>query len=542
MRKHLLTLTTALLFMVGAASAQSFEWGTATWNIQDGTVYDGIDQLNAEGIVLTYPNPTDYTLTMLNMVAVNYNLYVDDATEPIKASASARGNTVVRFDYDYVEGHSYKIETTGALLAQVNLATFSADTLSTDDTSYTISFVVKGPELVKTIEVEGTMALTIVDQNTQLTYSALDTQEITQALGIDDISQAMVYGLNLNGSYNIHHGPDYYDGWRDADGEYTLWGGGYNTYAGHNAYPAVYCIKITPQADSIYYFFYDYWKLYDPNDPGEQGGSGIVQSRNRAPETSYHTILWDWDNGDGTTTTYTRFYRCDEGKDYKASFAVVANKRMVRIDATLHFVSQDDYAAYLNALNGHVYNGYLASGIAMMQAPGAPVQQLEEEQTVTISNPDEEGRANVIFSGFTMPMFASPTGELTIPVTVTKNADGSTTYEASDVVVGIARGQMVMNYVAALTGKQDSDEATPVITLTLTQATVITAVFAETSAKANEVLDNHYTTLIGITAVRSSEPAAASYGLDGTMLTAPRKGVVIQRQADGTMRKVLMAR
>ena len=77
---------------------------------------------------------------------------------------------------------------------------------------------------------------------------------------------------------------------------------------------------------------------------------------------------------------------------------------------------------------------------------------------------------------------------------------------------------------------------------TLTQATVITAVFAETSAKANEVLDNHYTTLTGITAVRSSESAAASYGLDGTMLTAPRKGVVIQRQADGTMRKVVMAR
>lgn len=541
MRKHLLTLTTALLFMVGGASAQSFEWGTATWNIQDGTVYDGVDQLNAEGIVLTYPNPTDYTLTMLNMITVDYNLYVDDATEPIMAVASARGGTAVNFSYDYVEGHSYKIETLGATLVQVNLATFSADTLTSDATSYSISFVVKGPELVKTIEVEGTMALTIVDQNTQLTYSALDTQEIAQALGIEDISQAQVYGLNLNGSYNPYHA-DYFDGWRDADGEYTLWGGGYNTYAGHNAYPAVYCIKITPQADSLYYFFYDYWKVYDPDDTGEQGGSELVQSRNRAPETSYHSILWDWDNGDGTTTTYTRFYRCDEGKDYKASFAIVANKRMVRIDATLHFVSQEDYAAYLNALNGHVYNGVIASGIAMMQAPGAPVQQLEEEQSVTISNPDEEGHANVTFSGFTLPMFASPTGELTIPVTVTKNADGSTTYEASDVVVGIARGQMVMNYVAALTGKQDSDEATPVITLTLTQATVITAVFAETSAKANEVLDNYYTTMTGITTVRSSEPSATSYSLDGTTLTAPRKGVVIQRQADGTMRKVLMAR
>lgn len=540
MRKHLLALTTALLFMVGGASAQSFEWGTATWNIQDGTVYDGVDQLNAEGIVLTYPNPTDYTLTMLNMIAVDYNLFVDDDTEPIQLTASARGVTAVNFDYGYVEGHRYKIETTGATLVQVNLATFSADTLTTDDTSYSISFVVNGPELVKTIEVEGTMALTIVDQNTQLTYSTLDTQEIAQALGIDDLSQAQVYGLNLNGSYNPYHA-EYFDGWRDADGEYTLWNGGYNTYAGHNAYPAVYCIKITPQADSIYYFFYDYWKLYDPNDPDTQEGSG-VQSRRKAPETSYHSILWEWDNGDGTTTTYTRFYRCDEGKDYKASFAIVANKRMVRIDATLHFVSQEDYAAYQNAQNGHVYNGVIASGVAMMQAPGAPIQQLEEEQTVTIGNPDENGQANITFSGFTMPMFGSPTGELTIPVTVTKNADGSTSYAANDIVVGIARGQMVMNYNASLSGKQDSDEATPVIVLTLTQATVITAVFAETSTLANEVLEDYYTTMTGISTVSSREHQGASYSIDGTRLTAPRQGIIIQRQADGTMRKVLMVR
>lgn len=537
MRKHLLALTTSLLLLVGGASAQTFEWGTATWNIQDGTVYDGIDELNAEGIVLTYPNPANYTLTFFNVLVVDYNLYIDDATEPVKAAATAQGSTAVVFDYNYVEGHSYKIETTAAHLAQVNIATQSTDTVATDDTSYTISFVVKGPELVKTIEVEGTMALTIVDQNAQLTYSLLDTQDIAQALGIEDLSQAQVYGLNLNGSYNTHHA-DYYDGWRDADGEYTTWSGGYNTYAGHNAYPAVYCIKITPQADSIYYYFYDYWKVYNPDDPDSTGGTG-VQSSNKAPETSYHSILWEWDNGDGTTTTYTRFYRTDEGNDYKASFAIVANKRMVRIDATLHFVSQEDYAAYMNAQNKQVYNGVIVSGIAMPDAPGTPIMKVEEEQTLTISAPDAEGQAFITFSGFVMPMFGTPTGELTIPVTVTKNDDGSTSYECSNAVVSILLGQMAMNYVASISGTQDSDEATPVIVLTLSQASVITSVFAASSELANATLDTHYSTLTGITNVHSNTAMGTSYSLQGIKLTAPSKGISIQRQADGTMRKVV---
>ena len=500
--------------------------------------YDGVDALNAEGIVLTYPNPANYTLTFLNIISVDYNLYIDDATVPVTAVATAQGSTAVVFDYNYVEGHSYKIETTAAHLSQVNLATYTTDTLATDDTSYTISFVVNGPDLVKTIEVEGTMALTIVDQNAQLTYSLLDTQDIAQALGIDDLSQAQVYGLNLNDSYNTHHA-DYYDGWRDADGEYTTWNGGYNTYAGHNAYPAVYCIKITSEADSILYYFYDYWKVYNPDDPDSTGGSGVQSRSNKAPETSYHSILWDWDNGDGTTTTYTRFYRTDEGKDYKASFAIVANKRMVRIDATLHFVSQEDYATYLNAQNGQVYNGVIASGIAMPDALGAPIMKAEEEQTVTIGTPNDEGQADITFSGFAMPMLGMPTGELTIPVTVTKNDDGSTFYEASNVVVSIYRGLMVMNYNASISGTQDSDEATPVIVLTLTQATAITSVFAETSELANAALDSHYSTMTGITNVRSNTAMGTSYSLNGILLTAPGKGISIQRQADGTMRKVV---
>jgi hypothetical protein len=168
-------------------------------------------------------------------------------------------------------------------------------------------------------------------------------------LNIQDISEAKVYGLNLNGSYNDHHA-DYYDGWRDADGEYTTWRGGWDTYHGHNAYPAVYSIKITEKADSIHYFFYDYWREYDPNDPDEIGG-GSMGSR-RAPKTSYNSILWEWDNGDGTTTTYRRNYRCDEGKDYKASFIIIANKKAVQINATLHFISQEDYKTVITDIAG----------------------------------------------------------------------------------------------------------------------------------------------------------------------------------------------
>ena len=222
MKKTLLTLAVAFTTLL-SANAQTWEWGTATWNIEDGRVYENLDDLNLEGIVLTYPNPANYTLTFFNMLAVSYDLYIDNATEPVQAFASARGTGAapefvnVVFNYEWAEGHSYKIVTTGAAVAQANLATYTTDTLSLSSDSYTVSFSIKGKELVKTIEVEGTMALTITDQYNPLTYSLIDVNSITAALGIDDISQATIYGLNLNGSYNADF-IGLYDGWRDPDG------------------------------------------------------------------------------------------------------------------------------------------------------------------------------------------------------------------------------------------------------------------------------------------------------------------------------------
>jgi len=350
--KHLFTFIVALATTLGA-SAQQFKWGTAQWNIQDGAVYESIDDFNLEGLVLTYPNPSNYTLTFFNALGVSYNLYVDDATEPVEASASSRQSTAVTFNYNWAEGHSYKIVTTGAALVQANLATYTTDTLSLNTDSYTISFSIKGPELVKTVEVEGTMSLSIIDQEWQKTFSLVDVAAINQALGISDISEATIYGLNGNGSYNPNY-IDPFDGWRDADGEFTVWsgnaGGGVYNLLGHNPYPAVYSIKLNETADSVFYYFYDYWRDYDPTEPDTM--PAVTRARKRAPETSYNTVIWDWENEDGTITQYRRSYRCDEGKDYKAQFAIIANKKYVLLNATLHFVSQEAYAEYLKEQEG----------------------------------------------------------------------------------------------------------------------------------------------------------------------------------------------
>ena len=353
MKKTLLILFAA--FTTLAAQAQTFEWGTATWNIQDGRVYESIQEFNADPVTLTYSNPSGYTLTYVNILAINYDVYIDDATEPIEAGSSCQQGTDIALSYDFPEGHDFRIVVKQALLAQANIATRTTDTLSINSDSYTISFRINGPEIVQTYNYEGTMSLAITDQEWWLTYSLLDPTAICRDLGINNISEAQLLGLNVNGSYNgsfldPQYGAAYFDGWRDADGEYTTYWGGYNQIASHNAYPAVYCIKLNETCDTIKYYFYDYWRLYNPDDPGEIPGTGSGVKRNgpqRAPETHYYSIIWDWENEDGTITQYTRSYRCEEGQDYSASWIFKADKKAVKINATMHFVSQEAYAEYL---------------------------------------------------------------------------------------------------------------------------------------------------------------------------------------------------
>ncbi len=363
MRKLLLTILICVSAVVSGSAQKTFEWGTPTWNIEDGWTFESYEDYAQSGVVLTYSNPANYTLTYFNIIAVDYLVYKDGVEVADTAVSTCQGNTArkdmpVKLDYDFLEGHSYKVVTTGAKLAQANLATRVTDTISVNTDSYTISFTIKGPELVKTINVEQRMSLAIENQEDPLTFSLINTDEVLELLGIPSIYDATIYGLQSNGSYVpydwITTATAYsFDGWRDADGDYTNWGGGYNQFSKHNAYPAVYSIKLNETCDTVKYYYYDYWRDYDPNEPEEMGGSGINPVKGRAPEavdirkapdTHYNYVIVDWyDEENDTLYQFRRNYRCDVGSDYKASFVVKTSEKYVQINATMHFVSEEDY-------------------------------------------------------------------------------------------------------------------------------------------------------------------------------------------------------
>ena len=337
-------LTTAKFSTSGASGDEPgddtdpsvFTWGTAIWNTADNAVYDGIEAFEAAGLTLSYPNPSGFALNFLNVLLVEFDLFVDGSTEPIKATSSAQGSTDVLISYPFVEGHQYKIVTTKAQLCQANLSTYTTDTLTTNEDSYSISFTINGPALQKTIDVEGWMSLAIVNQDYTKTISTVDVADICATLGISDISEATMHALRPNGSYCDYM--DYFDWWRDADGDFTPYNAGYNSVFGHNAYPAVYCIKVNETADTVTYYFYDYWTVIEE---GENNGGGSIVTR--APQTVYSNDTVDWENEDGTITQYRRSYRVVEGEDYVSEVMYVANGKSVILRATLHFVSEEEW-------------------------------------------------------------------------------------------------------------------------------------------------------------------------------------------------------
>lgn len=521
MKKSLLTLLVALVAVLSASAQTTFEWGTATWNIENGKSYADIQQYKDTPVTLTYPNPNNYTLTMFNVVAVDYDVFVDNSTEAIAASSTAQGNTAVEISYAFVEGHSYKLNVKKAYLVQINIATRTTDTLSVNNDAYSISFSIAGPELVKTIETEGTMSLAIIDQNYQPTFSVVDAAAICSALGVNNISEATAYGLNPDGSYNEFF-MSAYDGWRDVEAQYTKYQAGWDATAKRNATPAVYSIKLNETADTVRYYFYDTWKEYDPNAPTETGGS-TVGARPRLASTSYNKVVWDWDNGDGTTTKYTRTYRVDEGVDYKASFLLIANKKAVRINSTLHFVSQESYIA----LNTKKYEGYLASGIAMAAQPGTSLADLSEAETVSIAPTATYDKVNITFSSITIPMLNVSAGSQTILAVMTENEDGSISYSAQDVTVAVNLNGMSLPYKATLTGTQTSADAFPTFVLSLAQANVVSVIFAQTKEEAETARAAYYSGITGIFAPSSVKNSSDIYNINGVRQSSVSKGVNI---------------
>ena len=76
MRKFLLSIIITLATTV-SASAVDWQWGTPTWNIQDGWEFQNYEDYAQSKIILTYPNPSNYQLNFFQMLAVEYNVYVD---------------------------------------------------------------------------------------------------------------------------------------------------------------------------------------------------------------------------------------------------------------------------------------------------------------------------------------------------------------------------------------------------------------------------------------------------------------------------------
>ena len=177
------------------------------------------------------------------------------------------------------------------------------------------------------------------------------------------------------------------------------------------------------------------------------------------------------------------------------------NKTAVEVteaeDGTYTFTMPEDAVtvtatfAEIPVIAGTTYEGFLAEN-GFHRAMNMSMGDCVEAQTVVIADP-VDGVTSITFSGINfagniVPMpVAIP--EFTIAnVIVTENADGSVSYTCDDAKVYAPRGNMApAEYAATLVGTKASADATPVITVTLTEQVILTAVFAATEEEATGI-------------------------------------------------------
>ena len=127
---------------------------------------------------------------------------------------------------------------------------------------------------------------------------------------------------------------------------------------------------------------------------------------------------------------------------------------------------------------GTLYNGTLTQTLAM---PDGTVmgEEVDIDYDVFISAPDPNNGVKIQFvDGFTFPVMGTVVPDLIVDAQMTTNEDGSISYSSEPFTVSVPRGMMTVNFNATLTGTQENEKATPVITLTLSQGpTTNTVVF-----------------------------------------------------------------
>lgn len=160
----------------------------------------------------------------------------------------------------------------------------------------------------------------------------------------------------------------------------------------------------------------------------------------------------------------------------------------------------------------------------ILSHPDTGVQgQATDEQTVKIEA-GEDGKVNITYSGFTMPVTGAEIPEFTVEgVTVTENEDGSISYlleeneDGEMPTVVIVRGTGTVTYKVALEGTQESADATPVLKLVLDNSVVDTVWFGENEKTIDKAI------VTGINGVNA-------LGTDGTIFDlSGRKVEKIQR-------------
>lgn len=175
-----------------------------------------------------------------------------------------------------------------------------------------------------------------------------------------------------------------------------------------------------------------------------------------------------------------------------------------------------------NAIEPEPQGGEYAGMIKqILSHPDTGVQgQATGEQTVKIE-PAEDGKVNITYSGFTMPVTGAELPEFTVEgVEVTENEDGSICYalpEDAEAVVVIDRGTGAVTYKVALEGTQESAEAIPVLKLVLDNSVVDTVWFGENEKTIDKAI---------VTAINGLN----AFGTEGTVFDlSGRKVEKIQR-------------
>ena len=206
-----------------------------------------------------------------------------------------------------------------------------------------------------------------------------------------------------------------------------------------------------------------------------------------------------------------------EAQTIKVYWAIGTAEKAVLVEFSFIYTSDAAGQDFAGAIEQTVYNRNTGEAL-----PGATDSG---EQTVSIA-PAEDGKVNITFSGFTMPMLAMEVPEFTVTATATPNEDGSISYSAEEFTVAMQKGQMTINYTGTLEGIQANADAVPGLHLMLTQAAIDEVYFAA-DAEAIEALKEIFEPVpVAINGINADQLNGTIYDLGGRKLEKVQRGGV----------------